>query len=610
MNKNNIDILIIEAWTFLKNNKIKEAQLIFEKLNNLYPKNYKLLFNYGIFNLKIKKIEKSIIILEEASKINSKEDAIFINLGLAYSLLPNIEKAINAYDKAIAINSNNFISFSNIAILYKNLKKYKDAEKYFKKAIKLKNDSPELFYNFARLYLKMKYYDKGLIFLKKSLDLNPSSLNTLNELGYLYLQLFEYKKSIETLSKAIKIDPNNSLSISNYLFVLSYTNPKEYPSISNNLIKNISRKNTNNKIYNSLKKKEIHIGFVSGDFRNHAVSYFLLDFLKEIKKKKIKIFAYYNNNIEDNITAKLKKLFNGWNNVYKKNIYDIKKIIINDNIDILFDLSGYTGNNKLDIFINRSAPIQVSWLGWSATTGINEIDYIVGDPYLTPAQDQKNFTEKIYNLKNIWTAMSSSLFNASFDISKLNDKSICFGSFCAIPKINTDVIETWSKILNQTKNSKLLLKNHYLDRSYARDFIYQTFFDYGISKERLILEGNSTRKNYLETYNKIDIILDTFPFNAGTTNFEAAYMGVPIITLENNSFYTRQGESINKNLGMDDWIGKNQNDYIKKALIYSEDKSKIKKIKIELNKKSSQSVLFDSKKLAENFYDMLISISN
>ena len=264
----------------------------------------------------------------------------------------------------------------------------------------------------------------------------------------------------------------------------------------------------------------------------------------------------------------------------------------------------------MDIFVNRSAPIQVSWLGWSATTGVKEIDYIIGDSYLTPIKDQKNFTETIFNLKNIWTSMSSSLLDCSFDINKLSDEYLCFGSFCAIPKINNNVIKIWSKILNQTKNSKLLLKNHYLDRNYAKNFIYQSFSNYGVSKEKLILEGSSGRNQYLETYNKIDIILDTFPFNAGTTNFEAAYMGVPIITLENNSFYTRQGESINKNLDMEDWIAKSEEDYIKKSLIYSDDKSKIKKIKIDLCKKASHSSLFDSKRFAEDFYEMLVSIYN
>ena len=607
---NNINILIVKAWALLKENKIKEAELIFEQAQNLYPKNYKLLFNYAVFNLKIKKIKKSIALFEKTIKINSIEDAIFINLGLAYTLLPNIKKAIHAYEKAIAVNSNNFIPFSNIAILYKNLKKYEKSEEYFTKAIKLKNDSPELFYNIARLYIEMKYYDRALLFFKKSLNLNPNNLEVLNELGYLYLQLFKYNESIDTLNKAIKIDPNHYLSISNYLFVLGYTAPEKYPIISNNLVKNISRNSDKNIFFNNIRNKEIHIGFISGDFRNHAVSYFLLDFLKEIKKKKIKIFAYYNNNINDNLTLKLKKIFDGWNEIYKKNNSDIKKLIVEDNIDILFDISGYTGNNKLDIFVNRSAPIQVSWLGWSATTGVKEIDYIIGDSYLTPIKDQKNFTETIFNLKNIWTSMSSSLLDCSFDINKLSDEYLCFGSFCAIPKINNNVIKIWSKILNQTKNSKLLLKNHYLDRNYAKNFIYQSFSNYGVSKEKLILEGSSGRNQYLETYNKIDIILDTFPFNAGTTNFEAAYMGVPIITLENNSFYTRQGESINKNLDMEDWIAKSEEDYIKKSLIYSDDKSKIKKIKIDLCKKASHSSLFDSKRFAEDFYEMLVSIYN
>ena len=157
--------------------------------------------------------------------------------------------------------------------------------------------------------------------------------------------------------------------------------------------------------------------------------------------------------------------------------------------------------------------------------------------------------------------------------------------------------------------SRLFLKYRSYDNQVIGSNIIQKFKNQGINDEKIILEGQSSRLELLEYYNKIDIALDTFPYNGGTTNFEAAYMGVPIITMENNSFMFRSGESINKNLKMDDWIAKNEEDYVTKTIKFSENKNYLAKLKYELKNIASKSPLFDSNNFSDDFYKMLLSIN-
>ena len=176
-------------------------------------------------------------------------------------------------------------------------------------------------------------------------------------------------------------------------------------------------------------------------------------------------------------------------------------------------------------------------------------------------------------------------------------------------KVNESVINVWSKILNQIPNSKLFLKCGSFDIQEIRKKFIKKFDDCKVSKNQLIIEGKSSRSEYLDCYNKIDIVLDTFPAAAGSTSFEASYMGVPILTkINENSFWFRTGESINKNLNMNDWIAKDENDYVQKAIKFSENKNYLANLKIDLRNLAHKSSLFDAKNYSDNFYEMLLNI--
>jgi predicted O-linked N-acetylglucosamine transferase (SPINDLY family) len=308
----------------------------------------------------------------------------------------------------------------------------------------------------------------------------------------------------------------------------------------------------------------------------------------------------------DEITLELKKRFNVWRKINHLGDTEVINLIRKDSVDILFDLSGHTAKNRLSIFVNKAAPVQVTWCGYNASTGLKEIDYIIVDPHVVPLCDQKYFAEKIFQLPNTFQCISIN-DDIKIDHSDYqNKKDITFGSFNNLSKINDNVIDIWSEILKRVKDSTLFLKAKQLDNLKMVENIRKKFEKNGISAEKIITEGRSkTREEMLKKYNQIDIALDPFPYSGVTTSLEANWMGVPLLTKKGNNFYSRIGVSINKNLSMEDWIANNEKDYISKAISKASDLEKLFQIKKELRNKFLKSPLSNTKQYAKHFESFL-----
>ena len=288
------------------------------------------------------------------------------------------------------------------------------------------------------------------------------------------------------------------------------------------------------------------------------------------------------------------------------NDLELTNLIRTDKINLLIDLSGHSANNRLPIFINKPAPIQLTWTGYLDTTGLEEIDYIIADPFVAEEKQEKLFAEEVWRLPDIWNSFSKPNYN--IDVATLpafKNGFITFGSFNNLNKINNSVIELWSELLKKIPKSKLLLKYRHLNIDYYKKSIINKFHNNGINQDQLILEKSSPREDLLKAYNKVDISLDPFPYSGGTTNFESIWMGVPILVLKGKKFISKCGESINQNLQMVDWIAENKKDFISKAIDITSDYKKLSDLRVKLRKKALNSPLFDTKKFAKNFHETL-----
>ena len=287
-----------------------------------------------------------------------------------------------------------------------------------------------------------------------------------DNLGIVLKKLGKLEESIESYKKAIKIDPNYYEAYSDYLFNLLYLikyDHQHYIMVAKKFRHNLKKIEDNLCVSYQYNKdpKKLKIGFVSGDFKQHPVGFFLLGILKHLKNKNLELVAYSNFFKKDSLSVELKSHFANWREIENKNDVEVINQIRKDGIHILFDLSGHSAKNRLPIFINKPAPIQASWVGYAASTGIPEIDYIIGDPYVMPPESKDQFVEKTLCLPNIWCCFTKPDFKIEKieTIPALKNGFITFGCFNNFDKLNEKVIKYWAKILNVVPDSKLIIKN-------------------------------------------------------------------------------------------------------------------------------------------------------
>lgn len=528
----------------------------------------------GLAQVNQKKFLEAEINFKKGLRLNPKDLAINNNLGNLYSRLGEHHKAIYHYKVASTVDNISSEIFNNLGNAQRKLGLFLDSLKSYRKAINLNKNSIQYYLNCSSLLASLGKISLALIFLKKALIIS----NYQSDIYSTYLGLLLYKNPIS--SKEIKL---------------------ELDSYNNSLIINSTHTTTT-------RNTKLRLGFVSADLRNHPIGFFLFDLLNFFKKD-FDIYAYYNHKIEDDLTKKIKPLFHKWNIVTGRDDDYAFKLIKEDKIDILFDLSGHTIKNRLTLFAKKPAKIQITWAGWLMSTGLKQMDFIIVDPYVVNKNDKIFFSEKFLFMKNIWCCYSNNIFKIKpKKLPALKNKYITFGSFNSLQKLNNEVIKVWSEILTKIPNCKLFLKTEMLNYEFIRNRLINKFVRNGVKKEQLILEGQSSREKMFESYNKVDIALDPFPYNGGTTSFELSKMAIPLLTKKGDSFVSRCGYSLNKNLAMDEWIAKDNIDYIAKAINFSCDINYLSNLKLKLRQRINTSSLFDTNKFYNNFRESLLNI--
>lgn len=591
----------------------KEAISYYEKslfINNDF---YQSKYNLAILYYKLKNFNKSQELFFQIINKNKNDFNSYYNLGVIKYDQKQFSDAILFLQKAISLKNDSFISHHHLAMCYESMGKFDLAIQIYTKAITLDDVNCSIsLNNLGNIYLELKDFEKAVFFFQKALNYKVKKSSIYFNLGIANFGLNKIFESLSFFEKAIDLDPKNLKFITTLLGTSHFLEQnssyyKKYLNIFRDAIESYDSSLIHEYCY--LNDPPLKIGILSSGLRQYPTGYFLLDLMKILyNEKSLQFYAFYNFETEDQYSKELKKNFHYWHDVSSLTDVELINLIKKSGINILIDMQGHTYNNRLQIFAEKPAPVQVSWAAYLASSGIPEIDYILGDPNVTPHDHKNLYVEKIYQLPNIWCSLSTS------DLSKVNlkqrliDENIIFGCFNNIKKINKDVIFAWSQILKNVSNSQLYLKSNEFNNLKFKENFEESFEKLGVLKEKLILENQSERKKLLESYNKIDVALDTFPYTGGTTNLELSYMCVPLITISGETFLSRCGASVNKNLGMNELIAKNVDEYIEIAINLAKDKNKLSMIKANLLKNSRKSKLFDFEIFSKNFINAMQDI--
>ncbi len=593
------------------NGQVKETLETLKVLIKNYPNEAILHYTFGCCYKDLGYLEKAYTSYERALQLDPDFAEAHHELACVLRELNQLDIAIIHYKKALSIKQNFIEAYNNLGVTLDDLGKFQSAIKNYEKALLLNPDNAETLYNLGGSLRSIGQLSVAVDNFEKALIIKPRYVKAHNNLGLTLRELCELEASIKCFERAFEIDPNFSAAYSNRLLTFNYSlkyNSAFHLREAEKFGRIIHRKITYNFPYFKCKlmPNRLKIGFVSGDFNAHPVGFFLQNVLSELTYHNLELIAYTTQPKVDFLSERIKPFFSEWKPFYGLTDEMAAKVIHDDGIHILIDLSGHTSHNRLSVFASKPAPVQVSWLGYFATTGLVEIDYLIGDPHVTPVEFENQFSEKIFRLPHTrWCFSPPMVSLKTTTLPALKNGYITFGCFNNLAKLNDQVLILWIKVLHAIPNSRLFLKTKQFNSLNLQEKVTKKFTDHGIESERIILEGHSSYEEYLTTYQKVDIALDSFPFTGGTTTIDGLWMGVPVITLQGNTLVSRQGVGILNNVGLPDWIAKNEYEYLRKAIGFASNLDKLSSLRLELRKKIFTSPLFDAKQFAIDFNNAL-----
>ncbi len=533
------------------------------------------------------------------------------NLGAVLGKQGLYDEAVTMIQCALTFKPDFAEAYNNLGNVLAEAQRHEQALDCYRKAQALQPDAADTCYAQGKVLTALRRYDEARDVLMQALSIQPDAAEAYLDLGNVQKELGHLEAALGHYREAIRIEPDNPAALGALLMTSNYVpgvtaesllaQSRSYGEVVARLAQPYSsRPNARDG------HKVLRVGLVSGDLRQHPVGYFLDSVLQALvasSEGRLQLHGYATQPVEDALTARIKACCQGgWRMVMGLSDEALAERIRADGIDILIDLSGHTAHNRLSMFAWKPAPVQVSWLGYFATTGVVAIDYFIGDPWTVPAALEAHFSERIWRLPETRLCFTVPEVDVAVTaLPALQNGYITFGCFNNLTKMNDEVVALWSQVLQAVAGSKLMLKATQLGNEQVAQAVKARFAAQGIEAERLVLEGASPRADYLAAYGQVDISLDPFPFTGGTTSAEGLWMGVPVLTLAGDSVISRQGVGLAMNAGLADWVARDAADYVAKAVAHAADTAALAGLRAGLRERVLASPLFDATRFARHF---------
>jgi protein O-GlcNAc transferase len=590
----------------------KDALIAFQKVAALSPNDAEAHFNLGVAYKSAGQLEQAIANYRQALILKPNYIEASNNLGNVLkdigqhdnngltSTLHQLNQLISLFNKGkfievesqarllIAQFPESFVAWKLLGNCLHRQGKTQEALPALLTATILSPNDAEAHFNLAISQASLGQLHNSVVSYRKAILIKPDFAEAYLNLGTTLQHLGLIDDAIESYRKALEVKPTYVQAYSNLLFTLNHSEKINAEALFNEHLffaeqfERPLQANWSQHENSRNSKRCLQVGFVSADLCSHAVASFLEPVLGCLAKyPQLSLHAYYNNTVADEITQRLKGYFKHWHSIANLSDGELAEKIRLDGIDILYDLSGHMANNRILTFARKPAPLQVSWIAYPCTTGLSAIDYYQADHCLFPnARLYNKFTEKIIRLP------ASSAFSPIKDAPPINalpalsNGYITFGSFNRISKINKSVVALWSQLIRALPNSKMLLGA--MPKNDQYQILIEWFAQNGIERSRLSFHPNGNSNYYLSLHHKVDICLDTFPYNGETTTCNALWMGVPTLTLAGQTLANFVGTAILDHFNLQSFAAKNENDYVKRGLLLASNLAELSKIRAEL----------------------------
>jgi len=518
------------------------------------------------------------------------------------------DMAVELLQRAIAIDPTHAGYHSNLGRLLLDQGQLDGAIAAFRQALVCQPDFPEACNNLGVAHSKKGELDQAVACYRRAIALAPNSTDAYNNLGAILKEQGQLDEALACYDRALAINPALAGTHSNKLFALHF-----HPAIDARAIYQEHRRwnqihaaplglppHTRGAHGNERSpERPLRIGYLSPDFRDHPVGRFLLPLLAAHDHEQCNIYCYYAMTGSDSVTERLAAAADQWRNIAGLTDAAAAQTIAADGIDILVDLAMHTAGNRLLIFARKPAPVQITYLAYCSTTGLDAMDYRLSDPYLDPpGGDQTLYAEQTVRLpETYWCYQPSIPTPAVGPLPMLSAGHITFGSLNNFNKLKPTTLAVWCRLLQAVGQSRLLLYAHEgSHRQWVRDLLAQA----GVDPQRVDFVARTPTTEYFQWYHRIDIALDPFPYGGGTTICDALWMGVPVISLAGQTAVSRGGLSILSNAGLPELVAANAAQYVTIASDLATNTARLADLRRTLRERLTPSPLMDAPRFARH----------
>jgi len=549
------------------------------------------------------KLDEALKCFQKANQIDPRSAGVAYRIGEIYNDQGDMKKALELFNITLKIDEEYITAYLAKAEILKKERKFEEAEEVIRKALGFEPQNVGAQVSLAELYKYEGRYHDAIELYKKLIRKHPKVAGIRINYALCMQEIGRFDESEKNYLRAFEDQPETFESLSNYLMGLHY-NPdhtkeeifEKHKLWDQNFAP--AERPARPVPFNTDRDKRLRLGFISGGFRTHPVGWMITSALENLPKDQFEIYCYTTNNRYDKITKRIHAVADRWQSVIGYNDEVIARMIKEDEIDILVELSGHSADTRLRTVAKEPAPVIVKWVGGLFnTTGLQSVDYLITDHQETPAGEEKFYTEKLVRMPDDYICFLPPDYAP--EVAELPAKVngyITFGCFNNPTKVNDEILARWASIMEIVPKSRLFLKSKQYDTPALRERIIEMMENCGITADRILFEGQSPHDELLECYNRVDIALDPWPYSGGLTTCEALWMGVPVISKPGPTFAGRHSVTHLHNAGFPEWIAETWEDYTEKIVELASDTEKLAEIRAGIRSKVADSPICDGRR--------------
>lgn len=535
---------------------------------------------------------------------------ILFNLGNVHYELSEWEEAKNAYEQSVALVPDHAQAWCQLGMTRGRLGDLSNAQAAYEQSIKAQPSHSQALYNLANVHRDLGHLDQAEKLLRKAISTRKDYAKAWNSLGTLLGDMGRSHDALDAFDQAVRFAPESAPYASNRLCGLQYIEGTSNESLAEAHsewywlhIAATIEPHPPAKTEPDPNRK-LKVGFLSPDFGKHPVGFLSVALFENINQDEIEtvVFSTREQTNEDTLSKRIRAACGTWHSISDSDDATLARMISDQKIDILFDMSGQTAGNRLSVFAHKPAPIQMSWIGYVGTTGLPAMDYVVGDRVQMPEDAASTYVEKPLLLPNGYTCYTPPDDSpAVAKLPALSTEAITFGCLNNPTKLNQTCLETYSKILRAVPESRILFRFRGMDDEAVQQPILRSLKTLGVDRERVVFEGHAPHAEFLATYNRVDIALDTAPYSGGLTTCEALWMGVPTVTYPGEIFASRHAASYLSTAGYPGLIARDEQHMIEQATALAQNVSMLSEMRTSMRDTVLNSPLCDGPKFAKEF---------